>query len=405
MANYISRHTGAEIDDAVDRVDQLYEEIDELKGEDAKSDSIFPRDIDAWVVGSLNADSGAETDSTYRLRTNFIPVSSDTTYDVTNRTPGYAIMVRYYDAAQKFIRVYVEYINTDFQFVTPANCAFVRFLVRVGEGVSHVQLSDINGADIYIAPHKEHAPYRLRVMSYNIGNFGYGSSVGLPSDTYEEKLLNYKKFFSAQKCDVIGVQECAEYIDAEKTVLSNVALWNPLYKYRADVANWTCIKSKFELRNTATGKLTASGRPYSSANVIVDNKSIYLLCVHFSPAVDNAVAIRQADYAELQTMIADKPYYIVFGDFNALTVAEYDNISVGDKANGGYLGYRWTHSYSADDYDSDDTGNYGQPSGQVNYFDNIFVSSNIFIENSEVMNVYSDLSSDHLPIVADLLIY
>ena len=67
-------------------------------------------------------------------------------------------------------------------------------------------------------------------------------------------------------------------------------------------------------------------------------------------------------------------------------------------ANGGYLPIEWTYSFVPADFDTD------TPSDRIRYFDNIIVSNNIIIENSTRLNVYHDLSSDHIPFIADLLI-
>ena len=261
-----------------------------------------------------------------------------------------------------------------------------------------VRLSEIC-ADIK-ALQKPEPPEKLRVMTYNIGKFSYGVAPdGLTSDNYDEKISNYRKFFASQKCDIIGLQECNTYVDAARMHKTNETLFAPLYKYCFDAIDWTCIKSKHKLSNTGTGVFTASNRIYTYGDITIGGRTVFIICVHFSYIVED-VDVRKAEFAELQTLLNGKEYFIVFGDFNVRTTNEFDNITNVNFANGGYLGWNWTYSYTVDDFDY-----YDDPTSNIRYFDNILVSRNIVIENSEVLNVHDKLSSDHLPVVADLILY
>ena len=292
---------------------------------------------------------------------------------------------------------------------------YVRIAIRKNNN-SQISISDFENCGIYLAVNDEYAclsdipridtPSKLRVMTYNIGHFSYGVSPnGIGSSVYDEKLANYRKFFSKQKCDVLGIEENNKYIDVDNTILSSNVLWNPLYKYSVDGDNGTCIKSKHKLKNTGSGIFTTSNRKYVYGEINIDGKDVFLMVVHLknqdSSDSPTSEEIRKGEYTEIQSIIQNHERYIVFGDFNARTTEEYSNIAVGDKANGGYLGYRWTYTFSQTDY-----ANYDNPvyPNNIRYFDNILVSDNIVIENSEVLNVYGDLSSDHIPLVADLLI-
>ena len=236
---------------------------------------------------------------------------------------------------------------------------------------------------------------KFKVMSYNMGHFGYGVASGIAENLYDVKSMNYKKFFGKQNCDILGTQEYNTYLDRLNTVNTKATLFDPLYDYSVINGNWTSIFSRFPIVSYGTGTFAASGRGYTYANVKINGKIVYLLDVHLQ-YVPEDVEIRQAEFAEIQTMINNHTYYIVTGDFNVATQSEFDNISVGARANGGYFG--WTLTYNYDQNYS----NFPTPKYDSRYYDNILVSSNIKITNSEVLNVYSDLTSDHLPIIAEL---
>lgn len=238
----------------------------------------------------------------------------------------------------------------------------------------------------------------IKVMAYNIGKYGYGVSSGIPSADYDEKLSNYKQFFSDQECDICGILEWGQYMDEAGTILSNNVLFNHLYPYHDDTPNSVCIKSRMQLYNIR--RLTLStNRLFTIAEIHVADKSVLLGVTHLTPnAGSTEDAARATERAELIDYLKNVPYFILFGDFNAQTIEDYDDfINAGFVlANSDYLGYQWTYSYNPADYSTD------TPSSSIRYFDNIIVSSNITVVNSNRENVYADLSSDHIPFIANL---
>ena len=126
-----------------------------------------------------------------------------------------------------------------------------------------------------------------------------------------------------------------------------------------------------------------------------------MLCVHTTPNPGATQdELRAQEIAEMISLVNDKDYFIIFGDFNAQTTALYDPfINAGyHLANGGYLPFEWTYSYDPVDFSTD------TPGTGIRYFDNIITSNNIIIDYSERLNVYTDLSSDHIPFIAYLTV-
>lgn len=98
----------------------------------------------------------------------------------------------------------------------------------------------------------------------------------------------------------------------------------------------------------------------------------------------------------------------MFGDFNTMSTSEWDNVlndgqgnKICNMANGGLFGWKWTYSNNPDDY-----SHYDSPTGtKVRCLDNILTSKNIQIEYADVINCYSQTTSDHIPVFASLVVY
>ena len=239
---------------------------------------------------------------------------------------------------------------------------------------------------------------KLKVMTYNIGRYSYGVSPYYISSDYDEKVANYKKFFAEQRCDIIGIEENNIFLDAVSGGSHPTnEVFTYLYPYFADEGNGVSLKSKYPMYGQGMDQFTASSRAYVYGTINVDGKEIFLLTVHLTPnAGSTQDELRSQEVAEILDLIKEKEYFIIFGDFNAQTTSFYDAfLNAGCKiANGGYLPFEWTYSFAPDDYSAD------TPSTNIRYFDNIVTSKNITIDFSQRLNVYADLSSDHIPFVA-----
>lgn len=241
---------------------------------------------------------------------------------------------------------------------------------------------------------------RLKAMTFNLGKYSYGlNPSGIPSDVFDEKFLNYKRFFASNNVDICGVQENSVYVDTNETVRSDTDLLQYPYPNTVRVPNNVCLLSKYRLKNTGTGQFVASNRWYAYGTMTIDGKDIFLIDVHLQSG-SSETAKRQAEMEELKAIVASHKYFIIFGDFNVADRTEFANFSGMNKANGGYTGWYWTYSFDSNDY-----ARYEDPQGEIRFFDNIITSENIKIENAYAVNMYDKLTSDHIPFVADLLIY
>ena len=229
---------------------------------------------------------------------------------------------------------------------------------------------------------------KLKVCSYNLGVFNYGVSGTTISEEDEAIIISEcRNFFSTQSCDILGLQENRQTLNTKSV---NSEIYDYLYPYSFGYYNTTWLKSRYPLIASQQSTFESSGRPYVYGTLDVNGLNIFVICVHFALTSE----LRAQEYAELIAILAQHEYFICFGDFNANndgTTNPQDEfntlINEGYRAaNGGYLGLMVTHP---------------QDNKKL---DNIFVSSNITIANSFVPDVYANMHSDHLPVIAELVI-
>lgn len=307
------------------------------------------------------------------------------------------------------------------------NIHYIRYMIAKVSSSATIVPDDITDAQFYITEtinnvvrlsdiHSEDFT-RIKVCTYNIGHFSYGvDPYGMPSDIYDTKLKNWFKFFGGNMFDVCGVQEDYKYLDRSDTVLSEDNFWSKLFKYNAYRYNqngfgWESLRSRYTIHNAGIFQTTVDGtiRTYRCGDIYVNGKDIFLLSVHLYPSQESdGPTVRAEEFAQIANLLATKEYFIVFGDFNTMSTSEWDtalNDSQGNKicnmANGGLYGWKWTYSNNPADY-----SDYDNPTGtKVWCLDNILTSKNIQIEYADVINCYSQTTSDHIPLFASLLIY
>ena len=230
-------------------------------------------------------------------------------------------------------------------------------------------------------------PDKIKVCTYNVGYYTYGDSTAEYTD--DDVLEKCRPFFSQYNVDILGLQE--QRVDLHGNT-SKALIYDYLYKNSYGYNRWAWLFTNHEITYSNyyafTAVIPGDGRPYIVNKVMVGDKEVYVVTVHFALNPTD----RATNYTELLSRISGQEYVIVLGDFNAGVgggdpQTEFNTmISAGYKAaNGGYLGLmETTHAHEK--------------------IDNIFVSSNIMIENSFVPDVYDEMNSDHLPLIAELVL-
>lgn len=248
----------------------------------------------------------------------------------------------------------------------------------------------------------------LKVMTFNIGKFNYGKSTGgMEQILVDEKMYNWRRFLGEHNVDVLAVQEFCSTIDADGTLDSNSNLFNYLFaNYTSHYPQQLKIYSKEMLQENSVedylpNSTDANKRGIVKSYITLDNGvKICLINCHLT-YFDNSdgVEIRNQQINSLLNILKDEEYFILFGDFNANFggISEYNPfIEKGyNLANGGYFG--WVRTFN-NEKNYTDTAN----KGHDRFLDNIITSANIKIINAKVLNTFDYLTSDHLPILAEI---
>lgn len=352
--------------------------------------------LDGWIQGTLTSE-GVLSGNAYRITSPFIPVSGDTIINMQWTGEKAHIWVVEYDQNQNFVKYSATAYTSDYKYGLMANTRYIRLVALKPGGTAIIVPNDSTNLGIKITTEEKK---KFKVMSFNVGHYDYGTGVGLPAESYNEKLINWRRFLGEYNdIDVMGIQEYDTRMDAANTIWSDDVLWNHYFPYEVVTGMETAIKSRDYIGRNYLGQLS-TGRYYTAATV----DGVYFISVHLTPGVDNA-AIRTSEVNDILTIIGDHSRFVIFGDFNCepgeetalykkFTDAGY-NI-----ANCGWFGKYWTWTTDQEH----DMNDYENPEGTVYYIDNIITSSDIKIVNAKPINDYNKLSSDHLPLYAELVI-
>lgn len=327
----------------------------------------------------------------------------------SGRTNAYVIAVSVYDTNKDWIKGsdYTALYTTGYKL--GAGAEYVRFAVRK----SNSDLSEFYPIyptesvlfNQYIEDLKpSQVSAELNVCTFNVGRWNYGTGYGIPDAVYDEKLTNYRRFFGEQNFDIMGLNECDRLIDESQSVDCRDVLFDHWEYSNYVTGAWEAIFSKYPISGGHTGQLT-TGRYYCDSYADVNGKIIYLLAVHLSPGHSASDKVtRQTEMTEVMALVADKPSFIIFGDFNP-DPDEYSDLYSMPKAAGyniantDFFGNYWTVTSNPADFDD-----YDDPTGTVYYTDNIITSADIRIDDAKAVNTYSKLTSDHIPIIAKLTV-
>jgi len=350
-----------------------------------------------WYQGGLG--NGTYHESANRAHSDFAEIDEGTQklqIDFGNDVTDLISIVEY-DQDKNCLST-SAYISQSRTFELNDATRFCRFILAHYNTTTPFSLLDAYGEKISIA---EYAPRALKVMTYNVGHYNYGTEVGLPANIYNEKLINYRRFLGDKNVDIMGIQEYDSNMDSENTIKSDDVLWNYFFKGNVWTGMQTSLKSKNVMIDGKRGQLS-TGKYYCEGYI----DGVYAVSVHLSVGTSNTQT-RLNEAAEIvNTLLSGKDRYIVFGDFNPEPGEEEELYKVFTDSgavlsNCGFFGkfYTWSN-------DRDDFADYDNPKGtKLYYLDNIIVSPNIKIVNVyPVPGAYSKLSSDHIPLVAELLV-
>ena len=275
------------------------------------------------------------------------------------------------------------------------------------DGVGLNEAYDIN--DNLIFPDVDRP---LRVLSFNVGSF-YTQYHPAPASTGDVFYYRNKTMFENCNADFAGLTEWQETIG---TVPASVLMNEFFRTYYPDynayptagaamTSAFSVIPSSVELIRYATQG--GSTRYYQKSYVTYQGKRICFICTH----LDLTASARAAQLTELLNAVENEEYFIITGDFNfnieEVGDSEY-NASIplilakgyNSAQNSNHLFMTWYKGTTPENITS------------ARALDNIITSSNIDILNPRIettkltdgLNEVYDISFDHVPLIADLVV-
>ena len=374
------------------------------RDDDSLTDNIMNQ-VD-WEQGNINS-SGQNVAAATRIRTKgFLPTSA-VFFD--NNANGYPIQVRGYDAGGGYLG---EWNSTQTAFVAS------------GSGFAKINLGDIykrvpgcrlrlvaypgsgqpnptpSVAATYTLTNSVLQPIEsahVRLCQYNVGKFNYGVAGGLPAATATVKTKNYKKFIGEYKPDILCFQEYVTYIDSNATIAA-ADVFGPVFREQSQVARESTIYADSKMYRTGDQWIQVSGDPSASAlwaDMHIGGRHVKVITGYLN--VNSTTAQKQAAIDRLMNEIvayADR-YVILSYDFNPIDQTEADALKL-YLASYGFTGANWAYFGYNETYRLNWSG--------YKCIDNVFVKGPIKFKSFIVPDVYADLSSDHFPVITDLIL-
>ena len=234
----------------------------------------------------------------------------------------------------------------------------------------------------------------IKVATMNYGLWNDGVTKYVADNDAEQVLTAWRTMLVENNADILAGQEWLRYFDRSNTIEVENALFCALYPYQyATTSGHGKNLASKTLCTDYTVHTFSNGtkRQYTKAYTVIAGKRVCLLNAHCSLEPDFQIN-RKSEFEELIRVMDCEDYAILFGDFNAYSVSEFDLFTQAGytPANGGAFGAfdTWT--------------NFDKPSSWKNKaIDNIIVSANIQILCVSVDR--RDLS-DHSMLTAELLI-
>lgn len=372
-------------------------------------------DVNFWETGGLSTATGANATNAMRKRTvKYLPTNLDYFDTRTANESGLRFYLLAYTLDGSYVGAYKTSgrdDHTNGTFVTDGsespylylhvgavmsaypNYRFRMTLFAAGVTVTNTHIADCVASNVDEGYKRVNT---MKVMTYNIGKYNYGHAGGLSTDV-DEKILNYKRLFGRVNPDFLMLQEQVQYIDSNNIYDSDATLYDPFFKYESHYEGETCTKGQYELLDSYHTYLHTSGDNPARAIVSFTTWNKKLICV--VSAVLNSSAPVGVDHQAQQLRALQKltqqicinyDYVVVGLDTNVLNVTE--EIACRSFMQGeGYTCANWGYFGDFDTY----TGNMYKP------IDNVFVKGGQIV-NAGIAGTYDELSSDHLPFMAEI---
>ena len=366
---------------------------------------------DFWEQGSISPVTGMNVVSSERIRTvSYVPTNI-ADIKLPDTTRGFFICG--YDENNTFLGVYnstegwtIDNGTGYFEFNTSViyqkyPTARIRLYLysRNDIPISLDEAEYIFMSNIY---NQLLVPQKIRVMQYNAGQWNFGHDGGYSGPNLGLKLSNYRKLMNDYQPNIVCMQEYREYVDSDNLRNADYIIFNDVLPYKSYeeygyVAFMDYQPNAFKHTYLHTSGDYPARMVYGS--IICNNTQVAVGTAALNAlggSDDASMKIRAL--AKMIQLLQDFDTAIVGLDANPSSLAEANAIKTYMKSNG-FRVANWDYSGYMDTYNPN--------SSIYKQIDNIFIKGNARFLNVEVVPAsrYNDLLSDHLPLIADILIY
>lgn len=248
---------------------------------------------------------------------------------------------------------------------------------------------------------------RLRVATYNVGGWYIGSGTNVPTGKKNDYVTLQQSILSEIDADVVCFQEYWNLFCADGTTADSVIGEFFAYQQKRDAnSTWNghVIASKslpitdYSIYNFVNATDAAPG--YEKGYITVGGHRICILNTHLCTT---AAGKKPEQSREVFEALANEEYFICMGDYNVL-LEQYDTV-IKQYIDAGYNSAQWTEKFGM--FYTYFAGS--SESGTKGVTDQIFTSSNIEITGVSVntLKLTDGIVEkiDHIPLVAELLVY
>lgn len=249
---------------------------------------------------------------------------------------------------------------------------------------------------------------KIRVMFNNLGGFNFGTyatgSDRMSTADALEKMEAYKQFYKEYQPNILALEEypmdtskMSKYIDKGDSVCPDTDLYPFIYPYTTTPYQYATIKSDLYIHYQRGLAVKLDGYSYgirgTLASVITpEGRNVGIISTVFD--VNGTAENRTAQMNKAIELLSSYEYGFLCVDTNMLSSAEFDAMKTLFTSSGYQL-------LNGDFYPLMDTC----PGAVYKPIDNIMVKGNVKIKSFVVPDVITELSSDHLPVIGDFLLY
>lgn len=364
-----------------------------------------------WERGSISPTTGENVVSSGRIRTITYLPTNIATMKLPNDSRGFFIVG--YDEQGTFIGVYnSDGIWTIDQGTGYTEFNFSRIYSKYNNMRLRIYLYSRDGQDItldeaqYIEMQSIYNqlinPVKIRIMQNNIGQFNFGLNGGYSGTDLGLKLSNYRKLMYKYHPDIITLQEYRTYVNADDTANANNVIFSWVKPYMSYEEHGYVVFSNYATDNFRHTYLHSDG-DYPArmvyGTITINNKEVAIGTAALNALGGSSdAAMKTRALTKMVNLLAPYETAIIGIDANVESEAEANAVKTFLKTNGfqmanwDYIGYLPTYNPSNPIYKC---------------IDNIFIKGKALFQNVEVVpdSEYNNLLSDHLPIIADILLY